>query len=119
MNIMSIDITSTMSVETKSGARTGATAGDAPACAGGLAVPGGAAVRSGHRDSARWLTGLARGPVSAGAVVVPGVGAVAAAAVQVTQVGTAAQVTQAQQILTDSRRKLYAILAADEDASEE
>src|SRR5689334_18543176 len=47
------------------------------------------------------------------------IAAVAAAAVQVTQVGTAAQVTQAQQILTDSRRKLYAILAADEDASEE
>ena len=47
------------------------------------------------------------------------IAAVAAAAVQVTQVGTAAQVTQAQQILTDSRRKLYAILAADEDAGEE
>src|SRR5262249_616595 len=47
------------------------------------------------------------------------IAAVAAAAVQVTQVGTAAQVTQAQQILTDTRRKLYAILAADDDASEE
>jgi len=47
------------------------------------------------------------------------IAAVAAAAVQVTQVGTAGQVTQAQQILTDSRRKLYAILAADEDAGEE
>jgi len=39
--------------------------------------------------------------------------------VQVTQVGTAAQGAQAQQILTDTRRKLYAILAADDDASEE
>ena len=47
------------------------------------------------------------------------IAAVTAAAVQVTQVGTAAQVTQAQQILTDTRRKLYAILAADDDASEE
>jgi len=47
------------------------------------------------------------------------IAAVAAAAVQVTQVGTAAQVTQAQQTLTDTRRKLYAILAADDDASEE
>jgi len=47
------------------------------------------------------------------------IAAVAAAAVQVTQVGTTAQVTQAQQILTDTRRKLYAILAADDDASEE
>ena len=118
MNIMSIDITSTMSVETKSGARTGAAAGDAPACAGDLAVPGGGAVRSARRDSAR-PSGSARGPASAGAVVVPASAAVAAAAVQVTQVGTAAQVTQAQEILTDSRRKLYAILAADEDASEE
>jgi DNA-binding PadR family transcriptional regulator len=47
------------------------------------------------------------------------IAAVAAAAVQVSQVGTAAQVTQAQQTLTDTRRKLYAILAADDDASEE
>jgi hypothetical protein len=47
------------------------------------------------------------------------IGAVAAAAVQVAQVGTAAQAKQAQQILTDARRKLYAILAADDDASEE
>ena len=43
------------------------------------------------------------------------IAAVAAAAVQVAQVGTAAQVAQSQQILTDARRKLYAILAADED----
>jgi hypothetical protein len=43
------------------------------------------------------------------------IAAVAAAAVQVAQVGTAAQVAQSQQILIDARRKLYAILAADED----
>ena len=43
------------------------------------------------------------------------IAAVAAAAVQVAQVGTAAQVAQSQQILVDARRKLYAILAADED----
>ena len=66
MNIMSIEIMSTMSVGTKSGARTGAAAGDAPACAGGLVVPGGAA-RSARRDSARWPSGSARGPASAGA----------------------------------------------------
>jgi DNA-binding PadR family transcriptional regulator len=46
-------------------------------------------------------------------------GAVAAAAVQVVQVGTAAQAAQAQAILTDTRRKLYAILAADDDAAAE
>jgi DNA-binding PadR family transcriptional regulator len=46
------------------------------------------------------------------------IAAVAAAAVQVAQVGTAAQAAQAQEILTDSRRKLYAILAADDDAAE-
>jgi len=43
------------------------------------------------------------------------IAAVAAAAVQVAQVGTAVQAAQSQQILVDARRKLYAILAADED----
>ncbi len=47
------------------------------------------------------------------------IAAVAAAAVQVAQVGTAAQAAQAQQILTDARRKLYAILAADDEAAAE
>ncbi len=42
-------------------------------------------------------------------------GTVAMAAHQVVRVGTAAQVAQAQQILTDARRKLYQILASDED----
>ena len=46
------------------------------------------------------------------------IAAVAAAAVQVAQVGTAAQAAQAQAILTDARRKLYAILAADDDAAQ-
>ena len=46
------------------------------------------------------------------------IAAVAAAAVQVAQVGTAAQAAQARQVLTDARRKLYAILAADDDAAE-
>jgi DNA-binding PadR family transcriptional regulator len=46
------------------------------------------------------------------------IAAVAAAAVQVAQVGTAAQVAQSKQILTDARRKLYAILAADDDSAE-
>jgi DNA-binding PadR family transcriptional regulator len=45
-------------------------------------------------------------------------GAVAMAGMQVVQVGTPAQVEQARQILTDARRKLYAILAADDDAAE-
>ena len=45
-------------------------------------------------------------------------GAVAMAGMQVVQVGTPAQVAQARQILTDARRKLYAILAADDDAAE-
>jgi len=43
------------------------------------------------------------------------IAAVAAAAVQVAQVGTAAQAAQSQQILVDARKKLYAILAADDD----
>ncbi len=42
-------------------------------------------------------------------------GTVAMAAMQVVRVGTDAQVAQAQQILTDARRKLYQILAADDD----
>jgi exonuclease VII small subunit len=37
------------------------------------------------------------------------------AAGQVVRVGNNAQVAQAQQILTDARRKLYQILAADDD----
>jgi DNA-binding PadR family transcriptional regulator len=41
-------------------------------------------------------------------------GTVAMAAMQVVRVGNDAQVTQAQQILTDARRKLYQILASDE-----
>ena len=42
-------------------------------------------------------------------------GTVAMAAGQVVRVGNNAQVAQAQQILTDARRKLYQILAADDD----
>jgi DNA-binding PadR family transcriptional regulator len=42
-------------------------------------------------------------------------GSVAMAAVQVTRVGSSAQVAQARQILTDARRALYQILAADDD----
>ncbi len=37
------------------------------------------------------------------------------AAVQVVRVGNGAQVAQAQQILTDARRKLYQILAAEDE----
>ena len=43
------------------------------------------------------------------------IGQVAMAAVQVTQVGSDAQVAQAHQILTDARRSLYRILAADDE----
>ncbi len=46
-------------------------------------------------------------------------GTVAMAAVQVVRVGNAAQVAQAQQILTDARRKLYQILAADDEEQAE
>jgi hypothetical protein len=42
-------------------------------------------------------------------------GEVMMAASQVAQVGTEGQVAQAHQILTDTRRKLYRILAADDD----
>ena len=45
--------------------------------------------------------------------------AVAMAGMQVVQVGTDAQAAQAHRILTDTRRKLYAILAADDDSAEE
>jgi hypothetical protein len=41
-------------------------------------------------------------------------GTVAMAAMQVVRVGNNAQVAQAQQILTDARRKLYQILASDD-----
>jgi DNA-binding PadR family transcriptional regulator len=41
-------------------------------------------------------------------------GEVVMAATQVARVGTDEQVTQAHQILTDARKKLYRILAADE-----
>jgi hypothetical protein len=42
------------------------------------------------------------------------VGQVAAAAIQVVRVGTDEQAARAQQILTDARRSLYRILAADD-----
>jgi DNA-binding PadR family transcriptional regulator len=41
------------------------------------------------------------------------------AAMQVAQAGSAAQVTQAGRILTDTRRALYRILAADEETGED
>ena len=44
---------------------------------------------------------------------------VASAAVQVVRVGTDAQVAQAHKILTDARRSLYRILAADDEAADE
>src|SRR6266550_118027 len=43
------------------------------------------------------------------------IGQVAMAAVQVTQVGSDAQVAEAHKILTDARRSLYRILAADDE----
>jgi DNA-binding PadR family transcriptional regulator len=45
------------------------------------------------------------------------IGQVAMAAVQVQQVGSEAQVTQAHTILTDARRSLYRILAADDETA--
>jgi DNA-binding PadR family transcriptional regulator len=47
------------------------------------------------------------------------VGQVAMAAIQVVRVGTEAQVAQAQKALTDARRKLYAILAAEDEPADE
>ena len=44
---------------------------------------------------------------------------VAMAAVQVVRAGTDAQVAQAQRALTDARRKLYAILAAEDEPADE
>jgi hypothetical protein len=46
------------------------------------------------------------------------IGQLAMAAMQVTQAGSDAQVTQAQAILKDTRRSLYRILAADENGTE-
>jgi DNA-binding PadR family transcriptional regulator len=46
-------------------------------------------------------------------------GQVAMAAMQVVRVGTDAQVAQAHKILTDARRSLYRILAADDDEAAE
>ena len=45
--------------------------------------------------------------------------AVAMAGIQVVQVGTDAQAAQAHRILTETRRKLYAILAADDEPAED
>jgi DNA-binding PadR family transcriptional regulator len=45
------------------------------------------------------------------------IGQVAMAAFQVVSAGTDAQTTQAKQVLTDARKALYRILAADEDES--
>src|SRR5947208_16037002 len=47
------------------------------------------------------------------------IGPGAMAAVQVTQVGSEAQVAQAHKILTDARRSLYRILAADDEPAED
>ena len=47
------------------------------------------------------------------------IGQVAMAAVQVTQVGSDPQVAQAHKILTDARRSLYRILAADDEPAGE
>jgi DNA-binding PadR family transcriptional regulator len=46
------------------------------------------------------------------------IGQVAMAAMQVTNAGSDAQITQAQRILKDTRRNLYRILAAEEDGAE-
>jgi DNA-binding PadR family transcriptional regulator len=46
------------------------------------------------------------------------IGQVAMAAMQVTNAGSDAQITQAQRILKDTRRNLYRILAAEEDGEE-
>src|SRR5215467_8156497 len=73
-----------------------------------------------HADEVRAPWDDVAGSVGADAIELRRlIAAAAAAAVQVVQVGTTAQVAQAQQILTDARRKLYAILAADDDASAE
>jgi DNA-binding PadR family transcriptional regulator len=47
------------------------------------------------------------------------IGQLAMAAVQVVQAGTETQVAQAHKTLTDARRKLYAILAAEDQPTEE
>jgi hypothetical protein len=47
------------------------------------------------------------------------IGQVAIAAVQVVKVGTADQVVQAHKILTNARRGLYAILAAEDEPAED
>ena len=47
------------------------------------------------------------------------IGQLAMAAVQVVQVGTEDQVAQARKMLTDTRRKLYAILAAEDEPADE
>src|SRR5690348_14984366 len=72
-----------------------------------------------HADEVRAPWDDVAGSVGADAIELRRLfGAVAMAGMQVVQVGTPAQVAQAQQILTDARRKLYAILAADDDAAE-
>lgn len=47
------------------------------------------------------------------------IGQVAIAAIQVVKVGTGDQVVQAHKVLTDARRRLYALLAADDEPGED
>jgi DNA-binding PadR family transcriptional regulator len=76
---------------------------------------------SAHPDEVRAPWDVVARSVGDDAIELRGLfGQVAMAAIQVMRVGTDAQVAQAQQVLTDTRRRLYRILAADEqDAAED
>ena len=69
-----------------------------------------------HADEMRAPWEEVAGSVGADAIELRNtIGQLTMAAVQVIRVGTPAQVTQAHKILTDARRKLYAILASEDE----
>jgi DNA-binding PadR family transcriptional regulator len=69
-----------------------------------------------HADEMRAPWDEVAGSVGADAIELRDlIGQLAMAGVQVVRAGTPAQVTQAHKILTDARRKLYAILAAEDE----
>ncbi len=79
----------------------------------------GTAYVSAHPDEVRAPWDVVARSVGDDAIELRGLfGQVAMAAVQVVRVGNDAQVAQAQQVLTEARRKLYRILAAEEQEEE-
>jgi DNA-binding PadR family transcriptional regulator len=73
-----------------------------------------------HPDEVRAPWDVVAGSVGGDAIELRDLlGQVAMAAIQVVRVGSDAQVAQAHKVLSDARRSLYRILAADEDTDDQ